>query len=214
MRILGLDISSASTGWAVLDDGVLLSRDNVGLIKFKAKQPHGERLVGFEARLREIITQFKPDLIAIEDLYLSFTNPRVSVVLAYYHGAAKKVVWDLMGVEPIVETATNFRKVLGAKYGVNLLPGKKEKLATGKDSKHLTFELIQKIFGLDDWTFSAYNDKADALCVGLAATLAKQRVQVEAVQRTKKARAKGKGSSGSQNSGKEGLGKGRKRKKA
>lgn len=192
MRILGLDISSASTGWAVLDDGVLASRDNVGLIKFKAKQPHGERLVGFEKRLREIITEFKPDLIAIEDLYLSFTNPRVSVILAYYHGAAKKVIWDLMGVEPIVETATNFRKILGAKHSINLLPGKKEKLETGKDSKHLTFELIQRIFGLDDWTFSAHNDKTDALGVSLAATFAQQGVQVEAIQPTKKSKPKGK----------------------
>jgi len=168
-RILGLDISSASSGWAVLDDGYLIDQKNCGVIKMKGF--HGERLVIFEERLGKLIEEYRPDFVSIEDLFLSFRNPKVSVILGYYHGMAKKVIWQYLKVEPIVHTATSFRKVLGEKFGINLLPGKKEKLETGKDSKMMTFELIQRHFGLTDWTFKKHNDTTDALAACLATYL-------------------------------------------
>lgn len=173
MRILGLDISSQSTGWALLEDGAVL---DFGVIKMR--QPtHGERLVYFETRLKEILEASvvlarDVDLIAIEDVWVGkFALP--AMILSRYRGIAEKVCWEWFRTEPLVRTATDFRKLLGLKYGVNLLPGKKEKLKTGKDSKQLTFELMCKVFDLKDrkLDFDRDNDMTDALAVALAAHL-------------------------------------------
>ena len=169
MRVLGLDISSQSTGWAVLEDGQLdKSCHHYGLIKMKHKT-HGERLAYFDNELHTIIVSYDVDMVAIEDVWAGkFILP--SLILSRYRGIAEKVCWERFKTEPLVRTATDFRKLLGLKYETNLLPGKKEKLATGKDSKELTFELMCKVFDLK-LDFEKDNDKTDALAVSLAAYL-------------------------------------------
>lgn len=165
-KIFGLDISSRSTGWAFLVDGVLAAPADCGKITMK-QQTHGERLVAFEAELKRLLSLYQPDIIAIEDYWVSRKTPATSCILAFYHGVARKVVWENVKTEPVIHTATEFRKILGDRFGKNLLPGKKEKLETGKDSKQLTFELITEIFKPAGWKFSSHNDVADALAVCL-----------------------------------------------
>ena len=86
MRILGFDISSASTGWAILEDGQL-PVEGLGLIKMKHKS-HGERLCIFEAELDALFRLWSPDLIAVEDVWGGkFIQP--ALILSRYRGKIK-----------------------------------------------------------------------------------------------------------------------------
>jgi len=165
--ILGLDISSSSTGWAVLVDGYLINKTDCGSIKMK-QDTHGERLCFLEPKLTDLITSYKPDLIIVEDMFLSFKNPRTVITLAHYHGLVRQVVWKTRGEDMAHYTVSDIRKILGSAFNVNLLPGKREKLESGLDGKHLTFDLMKKIFKLDDFEFKKHNDATDALAVALA----------------------------------------------
>lgn len=198
MMILGLDISSASTGWALVEDGEFVE---FGTIKMRQKS-HAERLMYFEARLREILEANAVlargiDMMAIEDVWSGkFIQP--ALILSRYRGIAEKVCWEWFKTEPLVRTATDFRKLLGLKYGTNLLPGKMEKLETGKDSKELTFDLMCKVFEDDlksySLDFERDNDMTDALAVALAAHLLGTDFgkEIDAETAVKKAAAKAK----------------------
>lgn len=169
MKILGLDISSSSTGWATL---TILQNGNY-FIEFGIVKPlgkcHGAKLQFFEDQFEILLQIHKPDLIAIEDLWVGkFALP--AMVLSRYRGIVEKICWKWFKTEPLVRTATDFRKLLGLKYQTNLLPGKKEKLETGKDSKQLTFELICREFDLK-LDFETDNDATDAIAVALGAHL-------------------------------------------
>lgn len=169
MKILGLDVSSASTGWAVLEDGQLLSESDCGFIQMRQKT-HGERLNYFEQQLKSIIAKHQVEMIAIEDVWAGkFIQP--ALILSRYRGVAEKVCWEHFKCEPLVRTATDFRKLVGLKHGTNLLPGKKEKVQTGLDSKMLTFQLMKRVFNLTGFDFAKHNDATDALCVALGAHL-------------------------------------------
>ena len=165
-KILGFDVSSVSTGWAVLEEGALVA---CGLIKTKAKT-HGERLGVFEGRLGELCSFYEPDLIAVEDIWAGkFIQP--ALILARYRGIVEKLCWERYRAEPFTRTATELRKIVGQHFGTNLLPGKKERLVTGKGSKQLTFELMERVFALPQLSFEKDNDLTDALCVSFGVQL-------------------------------------------
>ena len=93
-RILGVDNSTKSTGWSVIDvvDGKLK------LIDYGCIERHGmdvqEVLVNYEHVLNDVLRQFKPDYIAAEQMFVSI-NRLTAMRLAQVHGVmlltAKKV---------------------------------------------------------------------------------------------------------------------------
>lgn len=169
--ILGLDISSSSTGFAILDietNKII----HIGMVKLKHKT-HAERLLVFEKTLENLITTYKPTFIAVEDIFAGRFITALRV-LAYYHGIVYKTVYKYYKCEPIIHTATNIRKIIGKKFQVNLLPGRKEKLITGKDSKSLTFDFITDYFKFKNMVFKKHNDQVDAAAVVLAISILKE----------------------------------------
>lgn len=167
MITLGLDISSKSTGHAVFKDGKLI-RDSLGVIALNHKT-HGERLGVFEKQLRSLIKTYKPDQVLIEDIWKG-PNPRTLQILAYYHGVARKVVFQTKKAEPTILGSTSVRRVLEKKYDIVLVPSKKIKRARRikKSSKELTFDFIKKRFKLRGYTFAKHNDITDAITLCLA----------------------------------------------
>ncbi len=84
-RILGMDNSTKSTGWAVVDiiSGVPVLVD-YGLIK-RGNMDISDALVTFEKELLDVIKQYKPDHIAAEQMFIG-ANRTTAMSLGYIHG--------------------------------------------------------------------------------------------------------------------------------
>jgi crossover junction endodeoxyribonuclease RuvC len=86
MRILGLDPSLTSTGWALIENGKLI---RCGTIKTKAKD--GDfitrlRIINYRL-ISEAITGAFADFAAIEDVFVNRRNIKTSIQLAKLHGS-------------------------------------------------------------------------------------------------------------------------------
>jgi crossover junction endodeoxyribonuclease RuvC len=83
MIILGIDPGTASTGWGVVSqDGNRLASLGHGCIVTSAKDASGARLRRIHDELGTLIARFKPDAVAIEEL---FVNVNVKTALTVGH---------------------------------------------------------------------------------------------------------------------------------
>lgn len=87
MRILGLDVSIACTGYGVLQIGNQLQLLEGGTIKTKPKDPMPVRLAEIIEGVTSVITDFRPDRIALEDVWINLEYPETAIKLARAQGA-------------------------------------------------------------------------------------------------------------------------------
>ena len=73
MRILGIDPGTGILGFGVIDvGGQKLQMVDAGVIRTPVKQADSERLLTIYNELKQIIEEFKPQVLSVEKLY--FTN--------------------------------------------------------------------------------------------------------------------------------------------
>lgn len=146
--ILGLDVSSISTGWAILKHGRFYKREGVdyGIIKGNPKLKPANRLSLFRKEIAEIISKTKPDYIVIEDTF-SGPNRKTFKVLCRFGGVAMEVSRTIGGVEPIIVPVTSLRAVWGTQV-------KKE-----------IFNKVVSKYKLDHFEFDRDNDITDAIAI-------------------------------------------------
>lgn len=149
--ILALDVSSSSTGYAVLRKGRWnKSSASYGFIKVSSKLTLPERLVCFRDELQELIKRVKPTHVVIEDVFKG-RNISTMKLLARFNGVAVELSRRLLRKDPTVVLAVEVRAFLEC--------GRKKEEA---------FEYICKRYNLD-WKFEKMNDVTDALCLALYA---------------------------------------------
>lgn len=90
MKLLGIDISSNRSGWAVLDYS---GDDNLSLLEHGLIQPTGDmevtqRLFFFGNEILKIINKFHPDEIVIEEIIIVHNNPLTMRTMASFRGVA------------------------------------------------------------------------------------------------------------------------------
>lgn len=108
MKILGLDISSSSTGWSVIDDGKLA---DYGKINFTGKLSNANKLYLLGVELKRVIDRQKPDEIAIEDV-IQVKSVSVAKILARYNGVAIVEAYRHLQRDPFIIEPTAWKKVL------------------------------------------------------------------------------------------------------
>ena len=86
MRILGIDPGIAIVGFGLIE----AERANVQMLQYgaittEAHQPLSHRLVQIESDLRQLIERFKPDAIAVEELFFS-NNITTGIAVAHGRG--------------------------------------------------------------------------------------------------------------------------------
>jgi Holliday junction resolvasome RuvABC endonuclease subunit len=150
MKVLGLDISSSCSGFCICEDGYLL-KETIDVIKPPEKIALGEKLVFIEKALTEIINQYKPDEIIMEDIFKG-PNMRTFKTLAMCRGVVFKVVWALTGKEPLTIMPTEARKALGMK-GVK---------------KEDAYAWVIKKYKFKGYTFDKDNDRTDSVVLALS----------------------------------------------
>ncbi len=86
MKVLGIDPGTARAGWAILikDKGVI-HMDNCGCITTETKNSPEKRLLQVYQSLSDLIAQYQPDAVAVEDLFFT-TNAKTVIGVAQARG--------------------------------------------------------------------------------------------------------------------------------
>lgn len=151
MIALGVDSGSLSTGY-----GVVLARGSVhralgyGAIRNDAKTPHSERLGLIFRKLRDLIREFHPDLLALEGVFVS-QNIQSALKLGQVRGAVMVAAAE-EGV-PVVELAPNTVKASVTGHG-------------HAEKSQVQF-MVKAILGLP--SIPKPHDAADALALAICA---------------------------------------------
>ncbi len=85
--VLGVDPGSRRTGWAVVRAaGPRFELVAFGVVTLQASAPLQQRLLRLADRLEELLGQYRPRALAVEDLFVA-RHPRAAVVLGHVRGA-------------------------------------------------------------------------------------------------------------------------------
>lgn len=141
--ILGLDCSTTSTGWCIFD--------NRGLAAYGLIKPEGndwrERLVHQAPQLKNIIEEYHPTKMIIEDVPLNGKGGlKILVVLGAVQGLVLGIA-SSFGIPVKLVTPNEWRSKVG------LFDGKRENTKR-EEMKQKSIELANKEFGLDLKWFS------------------------------------------------------------
>ncbi|MCI2430588.1 crossover junction endodeoxyribonuclease RuvC, partial [Candidatus Acetothermia bacterium] len=85
MRVLGIDPGLATTGYAVLECERAPRVVEVGVIRTPADELLSERLHTLYSDMRRLIEEYRPDVLAIEELFFS-QNRTTAMVVAQARG--------------------------------------------------------------------------------------------------------------------------------
>ncbi len=143
MRILGLDTSTTSTGYAVLDNDKLLS---YGTIKTPKKADLIDKIIYIEEHIKQIIKAKEVEFIVIEDLAMTrsaATTKALSGLLYDLLVEFRKKELLVVQVRP-----SQWRSVCGIK---------------GKCRKELKENAIQHVKNV--YNINVNDDEADSICI-------------------------------------------------
>lgn len=149
MRILGIDPGSVVTGYGLIEalaHSKVTHVDNGGIFTPK-KRPFSERIYYIFDQVSELIHQFRPDAVAIEDIFIA-KNVSSTLKLGHARGAA------------IVAVAKAGLPV----YEYSALQVKQAVTGYGHASKEQIQKMVQALLRLPA---SAFSDASDALAVAL-----------------------------------------------
>lgn len=148
MRVLGIDPGTAVTGYGVVEEvDRSLKLIASGAITTSSKLPFSERLGQIFQGINELINNFKPDSMAVEEPFLA-KNAKMALRIGQARGAAV-----LAGVQAKLEVASY--TPLQVKLAI---------VGYGRAEKEQMREMVKRLLGLDEIPRS--DDAADAL--GLA----------------------------------------------
>lgn len=154
IRVLALDAATGITGYAIYDDGVLVS---YGTHKENEKNKTEERINSIKKWLEAAIDEWEPDLVGLENIQLQnygFNKNQVQVktfqVLANLQGVIIDTLFEKC-VDHDLVYATEWRKYCGINEGDQKRENKKK----------LAQEKVKTWYKLD-----CTQDEADAICIG------------------------------------------------
>ena len=161
-RILGMDNSTKSTGWAVVDvvDGRPVLVD-YGLIK-RGSRSIAEVLVDYEAVFTDLLTRFKPDHVSAEQMFIG-ANRATAMALAYIHGVMLLTAQKLGVPVTYYSVMTAKSATLG---GITMHNARGER----KTSAELKLEVQAKVFevlGKERFDHEYTDDVTDACSLAL-----------------------------------------------
>ena len=114
--VLGVDPGLSLTGWGVVvkEANCRLTLKNYGCIKTKPSQPLIERLKDIYLNLEKVILEYKPDVMAVEELFFSKEARTIAMV-----GQARGAILITAGLKnlPVFEYNPRHVKMALTGYG-------------------------------------------------------------------------------------------------
>ncbi|HHU91146.1 MAG TPA: crossover junction endodeoxyribonuclease RuvC [Clostridiaceae bacterium] len=149
MRIIGIDPGFAITGYGVVEyTGNKFSIIDVGAISTEAGLELSERLLTLSNCLDELIAQYKPDAMAVEEL---FFNTNVKTAIKVGHGR---------GVALLAAARANIKV-----YEYTPLQVKQAVVGYGRAKKEQVQQMVKVLLNLE--RIPKPDDAADALAVAI-----------------------------------------------
>lgn len=149
MRILGIDPGIATIGFAVLDsDSPQFHLHTCGVIKTPAHTSLSSRLNRIFSDLNELIQRYKPDAVAIEEL---FFNTNITTGIAVAHGRGVILLACEQAGIPVAEYTPLQVKQAVAGYGYA--------------EKKQVMDMVRRICSLN--TVPKPDDAADAAAIAI-----------------------------------------------
>lgn len=85
--ILGIDPALGTTGYGLLRcTGNSITLLDAGVVRCSRKKPLEERLLELHQGITEILTEFKPDAFAVEQLYSHYNRPTTAILMGHARG--------------------------------------------------------------------------------------------------------------------------------
>jgi crossover junction endodeoxyribonuclease RuvC len=148
MRVLGIDPGLRRTGFGVIDaEGMRLRYVASGTIVVPAELPLPERLKVILDNLREVARETRPDVAALEIVFLN-TNPASTLLLGQARGAALCALADSR-LDVHEYTALQIKKAV---------------VGTGRAAKEQVQMMVQRLLSLNG---KPAPDSADALACAI-----------------------------------------------
>ena len=150
MVVLGLDPGLGTTGYAVVNSGHGVIRlVEAGVIRTKASLPLERRLAELADGLAQVMDEYRPDTMAVEDLYSHYAHPKTAVIM----GHARGVFFLIAGKAGITVTSYSATRI------------KKSLTGTGHATKDQVARMIANVLSLD--AFEGPADVTDAIATAL-----------------------------------------------
>lgn len=114
MRICGVDPGLNNTGYGVIDvgqSGQNMSLVEAGVVRTSAQDPLSRRLVEIEEAISEVLTEYRPDLIGLEELYSHYRHPRTAILMGHARGVLLLAAAQ-QGIEVMSIPANRVKRVL------------------------------------------------------------------------------------------------------
>jgi len=87
MRILGVDPGLNITGYGVLDgEGETITVVEAGVVRTDPKAAIECRLRQIGCEMQGIVDQFKPEAMAVEELYSHYGHPKTAIIMGHARG--------------------------------------------------------------------------------------------------------------------------------
>lgn len=148
MRVLGIDPGLNISGYGILEANTgNVTIIEAGILKTNDKLSMENRLAELGKELETVLSQFHPDVMAIEELYSHYDHPRTAIIMGHARGLIFYKAAEA-GIEVVSYASTRIKKAL---------------TGNGRASKEQMQRAIQIQMGLK--TLPEPPDVADALAV-------------------------------------------------
>lgn len=87
MRILGIDPGLRVCGYALIDS--ICGDDKLveaGVLRIDTKPPLAERLNQIAEDIESILESFKPEMVAVEEIYSNYAHPKTAILMGHARG--------------------------------------------------------------------------------------------------------------------------------
>ncbi|RKX27140.1 MAG: crossover junction endodeoxyribonuclease RuvC [Candidatus Zixiibacteriota bacterium] len=153
MTVLGIDPGLNITGYGVLQvhdaNGSGITLIEAGVIRTQQSETTARRLLEIASEIEGIMAQFKPDAMAIEDLYSHYQHPKTAIIMGHARGVVFLKAAEA-GIEVFSYASTRIKKSL---------------TGNGRASKAQMQRMVQSTLQLP--TIPEPPDAADALAIAL-----------------------------------------------
>ena len=151
MRILGIDPGLYAAGYGVVDVTPYhqVQLVEVGTIQPKKRDPFPHRLIKVYKNLEDIIVQFHPDVMVVEELYSHYKHPATAAIMGHARG--------------VILLLSAQRKLPVVEYGVKRI--RKALMGNGSATKEQTRDSVCHILKIDASQLPL--DASDALALAL-----------------------------------------------
>jgi crossover junction endodeoxyribonuclease RuvC len=152
MRALGIDPGLVRTGWAIVEPAgaraIVLAH---GVIAPPTDATLPARLADGARKLRQVLAEFQPTLVALEEVFTAPRHPKSALLMAHMRGAICLVLEEA-GVPIMPLTATAVKQRL---------------TSSGHASKEQVQKMVMQLTGLTS-TAGMKLDETDAVALALA----------------------------------------------